>query len=91
MIIDPVPGTYTVEVVNYDGGTAATDWTGSVEFASPTPGVYSGLKEAWQLTCTNKAGKVLGTREVIVDRGDTEQIGDPCKPMSRSAKEAAAR
>lgn len=83
-MIDPVPGTYTVEAVNYDGGSAATDWTASVEFAAPKPGTYSGVKEAWALTCTNKQGKVLGTRSVVVDRGASTAIGDPCsKPKKK--------
>jgi Zinc carboxypeptidase len=86
VLIDPPPGTYTVEVVNYDGGAVETDWTGSVEFASPTPGVYSGLKEAWNLTCANRGGRVLSTREVIVDRGATARIGDPCTRVTRALK-----
>ena len=39
-----------------------------MEYGSPTPGEYSGLKEAWMLTCSNRNGKVLSTQEVIVDR-----------------------
>ena len=77
VLIDPVPGTYTIRVTNYDGGDTS-DWTGSVSYASPTPGTYSGLKEAWNLTCSNKFGKVLSTQEVVVDRGQTARVGDPC-------------
>ncbi len=77
VLIDPVPGTYTIRLVNYEGG-ATSDWTGRVDYASPTPGTYSGLKEAWNLTCTNRNGKVLSTREVTVDRGQTARVGDPC-------------
>ena len=86
VIVDPAPGTYTVELVNYAGGTEATDWTARVEFASPTPGVYSGLKEAWNLTCATRGGRVLGTREVIVDRGEVARIGDPCRRLPLAAK-----
>ncbi len=89
VLVDPAPGTYTVQVTNYAGGTAATDWTASVEFAPPTPGVYSGLKEAWNLTCADRSGQVLGTREVIVDRGRIAHIGDPCGRMSPSEKQAS--
>lgn len=77
-IIDPVPGTYTVRVTNFEGGASA-DWSGRVEFAPPTPGSYSGLKEAWNLTCTNRNGRVLATSEVVVDRGQTVNVGDPCR------------
>lgn len=89
VLVDPAPGTYTVQVTNYGGGTAETDWTASVEFAPPTPGVYSGLKESWNLTCADSRGQVLGTREVIVDRGEVTHIGDPCGRMSPSEKLAA--
>ncbi len=82
VLIDPVPGTYTVRLTNYDGG-ATSDWTGHVEYASPTPATYSGLKEAWNLTCSNRNGKVLSTREVIVDRGKTARVGDPCARRRR--------
>ena len=41
-LIDPVPGTYTVEVNNYQGGTAATDWSGKVVFEQPKPPVVTG-------------------------------------------------
>ncbi len=77
VLIDPVPGTYTVRMTNYDGGETS-DWTGRVDYASPTPGTYSGLKEAWNLTCSNRNGKVLSTQEVVVDRGQTARVGDPC-------------
>ncbi|MDE9367019.1 M14 family zinc carboxypeptidase [Luteipulveratus sp. YIM 133132] len=77
-LIDPVPGTYTVVAVNYDGGTTTTDWTGAVSFSSPTPGTYSGLKESWTLTCSAANGKVLKSQMVTVDRGQTANVGDPC-------------
>ena len=78
-MLDPAPGEYTVRVTNYAGGAAANDWTGKVDFRSPTPASYSGLKEAWTLTCTKDSnGKVVGTREVIVDRGKTKNIGSVC-------------
>ena len=81
-LIDPPPGTYTIRMINYDGGDTS-DWSGHVEFGSPTPGTYSGLKEAWNLTCSDRDGKVLNTQEVIVDRGQTARIGDPCTKKRR--------
>ena len=77
-LIDPPPGTYTIRMTNYDRGDEAPNWTGHVEFGSPTPGTYSGLKESWNLTCSNRNGKVISTQEVTVDRGKTARIGDPC-------------
>ncbi|UAL31114.1 hypothetical protein K8W59_06490 [Nocardioides rotundus] len=79
-IPDPVPGTYTVEAVNYEGGSAEDDWTGEVTFQSPEPATYTGLKEAWTLTCENRRGKIISTREVIVDRGEIFRAGDACAP-----------
>jgi hypothetical protein len=79
VLVDPVPGEYTVVVENYAGGTAATDWTGSVSFAGPTPPAYTGLKEAWMLSCTDaRTGRVVGTRAVVVDRGGVARVGAIC-------------
>ena len=57
VLIDPVPGTYTVELVNYEGGETS-DWTGEVVFGSPTPASYTGVKEAWTLPCSTTDGRV---------------------------------
>ena len=82
-IPDPVPGTYTVVAENYAGGDAEHDWTGEVTFQSPEPPQYSGIKEAWQLTCTNRRGKILGSREVVIDRGETVNVGNACQERKR--------
>ncbi len=79
-LIDPVPGEYTVEVNNYAGGTAATDWSGEVRFEQPLPEIVTGIKEAWMLSCTKANGDVVATREVIVDRGETAYVGNACRP-----------
>ena len=81
-IPDPVAGTYTVVAENYEGGSTDDDWTGEVSFQSPEPPQESGIKEAWQLTCLRK-GKVLASREVVVDRGDVARIGKACRPVKR--------
>ncbi|MFC7489240.1 MULTISPECIES: M14 family zinc carboxypeptidase [unclassified Knoellia] len=75
--LDPVPGGYRVEAVNYGGGSAA-DWTGTMSFQAPDPAIVTGVKETWNLTCENKQGKVLGTRSIVVDRGETVDVGNPC-------------
>ena len=78
VLIDPVPGTYTVEVNNYDGGDVS-DWTGEVGFGSPTPGTYTGVKEAWTLTCSTTGGEAVSARQVVVDRGERVDVGNACK------------
>jgi hypothetical protein len=78
VLVDPVPGEYTVQVDNYAGGTAATDWTGRVTFEQPKPTIVTGVKEHWMLTCRNAAGDVVSTRKVVVDRGRTARIGNAC-------------
>jgi hypothetical protein len=75
--LDPVPGGYRVEAVNYGGGSAA-DWTGTMSFQAPDPAIVTGVKETWNLTCENKQGKVLGTRSIVVDRGESVDVGNPC-------------
>jgi hypothetical protein len=78
VLVDPAPGEYTVEVNNYAGGTAASDWTGKVEFANPVPPTSTGIKEAWILSCTKNNGDVIGSREVVVDRGQRVDVGNAC-------------
>lgn len=87
LMFDPVPGTYSVVVQNYAGGTVASDWTGSVTFAQPTPAYDSGVREAWTVTCRTSAGRVLGSQLVIVGRGQSRDVGDPCvRPTGAGAK-----
>jgi hypothetical protein len=79
---DPAPGTYTLVADNYAGGDAAHDWSGQVSFESPDPPIDTGVKEAWLVSCTNRGGKVFGTKEVVVDRGETVGVGDLCRRAS---------
>jgi hypothetical protein len=78
-IPDPQPGTYTLEANNYAGGSATYDWSGTVTFEGPTPPSPTGTREAWLLSCADKRGNVLATREVVVDRGETVDVGAACK------------
>ena len=78
MLIDPVPGTYTVELVNYEGGETS-DWTGEVVFGSPTPASYTGVKESWTLSCSTTDGRVVSSKQVVVDRGQSVDVGNACK------------
>jgi hypothetical protein len=81
-IPDPVAGTYTVIAENYEAGTAEDDWAGEVTFQGPDPAQTSGIEEAWQVTCLRK-GKVLASREVVVDRGELVSIGRACRPAGK--------
>jgi hypothetical protein len=73
-----VPGTYTVEPVNDEGGETS-DWTGEVVFGSPTPASCTGVKEAWTLTCSKANGTVVSQKQVVVDRGQTTDARNACK------------
>jgi hypothetical protein len=92
VLVDPPPGNYVAHVVNFDqvdGAPAPDDWTtGQVLFRSPTPTFY-GPKEAWQLSCLDKQGRVRASREVVVDRGGTIYLGKVCSSAGlRMAKRA---
>ncbi|WP_224277972.1 M14 family metallopeptidase [Nocardioides lacusdianchii] len=78
-IPDPQPGTYTLEANNYEGGSADFDWSGAVTFEGPTPPSPTGTREAWLLTCTDRRGDVVATREIVVDRGESVAVGNACK------------
>ncbi len=79
LMIDPPAGTYRAYFVNYEGG-ADDDWTSAgVTFANPLPELRTGIKEAWQLTCAKPNGDVQSRRAVIVDRGETLDLGNACK------------
>ena len=80
VILDPLPGTYTVVVENYDGGTTTSDWTGEVVFGSPTPASYSGIKEAWNLTCSkNGRHRRLGPSRSSSTAAESVDVGNACK------------
>ncbi len=81
-LVDPAPGEYTAVIVNFTGGTDS-DWTGSVEFTPPPAEVVTGVKESWKLTCTDRRGRLTSVREVIVDRGETVNVGRACRKPKR--------
>jgi Zinc carboxypeptidase len=91
VLVDPPPGNYTAHVVNFDqlDGQPFDDWTsGHVTFLSPTPR-HEDAKEAWQLSCLDKKGKVRATRQVVVDRGDRVNVGKVCGANSIAAAKKA--
>jgi hypothetical protein len=80
-LFDPPPGNYVAHVVNFDQvQDPPDDWTGgSVTFESPRPRVVNPDKEAWTLTCFDKQGNAVGSRDVVVDRGQKVQLGNACR------------
>ena len=88
VLVDPPPGEYVAHVVNYDqidGAPAPDDWSnGNVTFLSPTPR-HEDAKEAWQLSCVDRQGRVRSTRQVIVDRGDRVNVGRVCAATALAA------
>ena len=71
---------------NFAGGDAEHDWSAQVTFEGPMPATYSGLKEAYILSCTDlRTGKVVGSREVVVDRGKVRRVGRICADGGRGA------
>lgn len=86
---DPVPGTYTLVADNYENGSIDDDWSGQVAFAGPEPATYTGIKEAWTLTCRTKTGRLIASQQVIVDRGERFDAGQACN--TASLKRAARR
>jgi hypothetical protein len=84
-IPDPVAGTYTLVADNYEAGSVDDDWSGEVTFEGPDPATYTGIKEAWILTCRTKTGRLLASQEVIVDRGEQFNAGNVCDPASLKA------
>jgi hypothetical protein len=82
-IPNPPAGDYRAYLVNYSqaGRTQENwdDWTRlDVAFAPPKPPI-EGTKEAWTVTCERRDGQVRSTRQVIVDRGDSADLGNACK------------
>ena len=79
VLVDPPPGNYVAHVVNFDqvDGQPVDDWkAGEVRFRSPTPRVVNNVKEAWNLTCEDREGRLRASRQVIVDRGQKVNVGD---------------
>jgi hypothetical protein len=86
---DPVaiPTHLESSIVVGAGGTFRWDVNPSVRPVPPyraegmVPGPNGFLREAWTLTCTAADGTLLGTTQVIVDKGD-EAVVSPCTPGS---------
>ncbi|RLK61636.1 M14 family zinc carboxypeptidase [Actinokineospora cianjurensis] len=88
VLLDPPAGDYTAAIVNYSqAGPETDDWTNlRVDFASPLPTTY-GPKEPYQLTCSDKRGRLIGLTDVYIDRSQTIDVGDICQRSARTNKE----
>ncbi len=87
VLVDPVPGEYLAIVVNYDqvDGAPFDDWSGGeVTFSGPEPPLV-GVREAWMVTCQRRDGSIAAVHQVIVDRGQTVDLGNACDASRRMA------
>jgi hypothetical protein len=71
---DPAPGRYILSVQNW---LATGGWTGTLEVFGSVPGtevvVPAGV-ETWTLTCRRSDGRLVGTEQVVVDRGQRKTV-----------------
>jgi hypothetical protein len=73
----PIPGKYTLEVVNY---SAVQPYSGRVQVFGEQAGtevIFPAHDEAWTLTC-ERGGSVLATSKVEIKRGATKDLGAAC-------------
>jgi hypothetical protein len=81
----PAPGTYVLSVQNW---AATGGWTGEAKVFGAVSGtevvVPAGI-ESWTITCERPDGKVVGTEQVVVDRGQRKAI-TACGTTRRGAK-----
>jgi hypothetical protein len=81
-LVEPPAGEYTAVIENFAGGETS-DWDAWVEFTPPPAEVVTGVKESWKLTCGNRRGWAKTGREVVVDRGETVNVGWACGHRKR--------
>ena len=69
-IADLVPGEkYVARVINF---AASEPYDGTVTFAGPSPRIEP-QRERWTVTCKNRKGKVTGTRNLYIERGQVKK------------------
>ncbi len=81
----PEPGHYVLSVQNW---LATGGWTGTLEVYGSVPGsevvVPAGI-ESWTVTCTKPNGRVAGTEQIVVDRGQRKPV-TVCKSGGKGAR-----
>ena len=70
----PEPGRYILSVQNW---LASGGWTGKLEVFGSVPGtevvVPAGI-EAWTVSCYRPNGKLAGTEQIVIDRGQRKAV-----------------
>ncbi len=70
----PEPGHYVLSVQNW---LASGGWTGKLEVFGSVPGtevvVPAGI-ESWTVTCLKPNGKVSGSEQIVIDRGQRKSV-----------------
>ncbi|CAA9508172.1 MAG: Carboxypeptidase T precursor [uncultured Solirubrobacteraceae bacterium] len=80
-IPEPEPGDYELEVTNF--AATGTTYTARVTFEGPKPPT-EGKTETYRMTCEAPDGKVLGSQDVFVVRGEVKAV-DPCRTATGGA------
>jgi hypothetical protein len=79
------PGTYTLQIANY---AATQGYRGAISLYGIEPGseqVIPAGVEAWTVTCERADGRVLGSQEVVIARGERKALF-PCGGRKGSGK-----
>jgi hypothetical protein len=70
----PEPGRYVLSVQNW---AATQGWTGTLEVFGSVAGsevvVPAGI-ESWTVTCERPDGRVIGTQQMVIDRGERKVV-----------------
>jgi hypothetical protein len=72
----PEPGHYVLSIQNWLA-TSGAGWTGALDVFGEVPGsevvVPAGI-EAWTVSCERPDGRVVGTQQIVVDRGQRQTV-----------------
>jgi hypothetical protein len=72
----PEPGHYVLSIQNWLA-TSGQGWTGALDVFGVVPGseviVPAGI-EAWTVSCERPDGRVVGTQQIVVDRGQRQTV-----------------
>jgi len=83
------PGTYQLEVRNF---AAVEPWTGTIEKFPAVRMIGQPPKaESWLLTCRSAAGKTLGKRNLLIERGQRMALGNVCAASASNLLTATSR
>ena len=69
------PGKYVLRIVNY---AAVSGYGGSIDLFGAAPGTDRTIPaqvEAWELSCYDRSGRLLGEEKVEVSRGERRTVG----------------